>query len=50
MAGKSFDKIIYKPDFEKNKRKLTEELWQIIESHIEYLKSEEYFRLTSFFK
>ena len=53
MAGKSFDKIIYKSGYKKNNpchKDIVETLWSIVQSHIEYLKKEKYFRLTRLLK
>ncbi|GAH71874.1 unnamed protein product, partial [marine sediment metagenome] len=51
MAAKSFDKIIYKSDYSigsKVHNGLVKKMWEIIMQHIEYLKKEEYFRLSAF--
>lgn len=51
MAGKGFDKVIYKSDYEIGKEihnQLVETMWNdIVKPHIEYLKREKYFRLTT---
>ena len=51
MAGKGFDKVIYKSDYEIDNEihnQLVEGMWdKMVEPHIEYLKREKYFRLTT---
>jgi hypothetical protein len=49
MAGKGFDKVIYKSGYEVGNEihnRFVESMWNIIETHVEYLRSEEYFGLT----
>lgn len=50
MAGKSFDKIIYKSGYAFGNdvhNELVETMWNIVKAHIDYLKEEKYFRLTT---
>ena len=55
MAGKSFDKIIFKNNFvfpspknNSNNKKLIDEMYAIINNHIEYLKGEDFYHLREF--
>ena len=51
MVGKGFDKVIYKSGYEVGNEihnQFVEKMWNIIETHVAYLRSEEYFGLTEF--
>jgi len=53
MAGKGFDKVIHKSDYKIDNAKhnqLVEAMCNIVETHVEYLRGEEYFELTEFLK
>ena len=53
MAGKSFDKVIYRSGYEIGNdihNQLVEAMWEIVQTHVEYLKKEEFFRLTTLLK
>ena len=52
MAGKGFDKVLYKPGYyevgNEIHNQFVEKMRKTIETHIEYLRDEEYFGLTKF--
>ena len=51
MSSNNFDKILYKSEYKINNKihnQLVDEMHNIIEEHLNYLKTEDYFRLSKF--